>query len=42
MDTSYSWHSGTDRVAARWAVPVGLLPDELLSTWLTRAACQAV
>lgn len=38
MDTSYSWHSGTDRVASRWAVPVRLLPDELLSTWLTRAA----
>lgn len=38
MDTSYSWHSRTGRVVSRWAIPVSLLPDELFSSWLVRAA----
>lgn len=38
MDTSYSWHPGTARVVSSWPVPVPLLPDELLSSWLVRAA----
>lgn len=31
-------HQGSGRVAPRWGVPVALLPDELLSSWLARAA----
>lgn len=39
MDTAYSWHPGTVRVAATgWAIPVELLPDELFSSWLVRTA----
>lgn len=38
MDATYSWHPGTGRVVANWAIPVPLLPDELLSSWLVRAA----
>ncbi|WP_371873110.1 TniQ family protein [Geomonas silvestris] len=38
MATPYSWHPGSNDVVPRWAVPVQLLPDELLSSWLTRAA----
>ncbi|NTW88539.1 MAG: TniQ family protein [Desulfobulbaceae bacterium] len=36
MDSAYSWHPGTVRVTARWAVSVELLPDELFSSWLVR------
>ena len=38
MDSSYSWHPGTLRLASRWAVPKALLPDEILSSWLIRVA----
>lgn len=38
MDASYSWHPGTGRVVSRWTIPVPLFPDELFSSWLTRAA----
>jgi len=38
VDASYSWHPGTGRIVSTWAVPVSLQPDELLSSWLTRAA----
>lgn len=38
MDEAHSWHPGTRRVASRWAVPVDLLPDEIFSSWLVRAA----
>jgi len=38
MDAAYSWHPGISRVVSKWAVPVPLLPDELLSSWLVRAA----
>lgn len=36
MDSAYSWHPGTVRVKARWAVSVEILPDELFSSWLVR------
>jgi len=38
MDTPFRWHAGTDRLTSPWSVPVPLLPDELLSSWLIRAA----
>lgn len=38
MGPSNSWHSGSACVSASWAVPVPLLPDELFSSWLARAA----
>lgn len=39
MDTAHKRHPGTVRVAAPgWAIPVELLPDELLSSWLVRTA----
>jgi len=38
MDSAHSWHPGTLRVAPQWALPVPLYPDELFSSWLTRAA----
>ncbi len=38
MDSTYSWHPGTVRVTSRWAVPIDLLPDEIFSSWLVRAA----
>lgn len=38
MATSYAWHPGSGSVNSRWAVPVPLLPDEIVSSWLVRAA----
>lgn len=38
MDTAYAWHPGAVCVAPGWAIPVDLLPDELLSSWLVRVA----
>lgn len=38
MAPSYSWHPGAFRLASRWAVPTSLFPDEILSSWLLRAA----
>lgn len=38
MVTSYTWHQGADPVAPKWPIPVPLLPDELFSSWLVRAA----
>lgn len=38
MAAAYTWHPGSGRVVARWAVPVPLLPDEVFSSWLARAA----
>jgi len=38
VDATYSWHPGTGRVTSTWAVPAPLLPDELFSSWLVRAA----
>ena len=38
MDATYAWHPGAGRVMSAWAIPVPLLPDELFSSWLVRAA----
>lgn len=38
MDTTYTWHPGTVRVTPTWAIPVPLLPDEILSSWIVRAS----
>lgn len=38
MDASYTWHSGTRGVEPIWARSIALLPDELMSSWLVRAA----
>lgn len=38
MAATYSWHPGSDCVNPRWSVPVPLLPDEIISSWLVRAA----
>jgi hypothetical protein len=38
MDTPYAWHPGSDRIAVKDAVPVSLLPDEIISSWLVRHA----
>jgi len=38
MAKTYSWHPGSGRVASIWAVPVPIFPDEIISSWLVRAA----
>ncbi|WP_084488308.1 TniQ family protein [Pseudomonas sp. CFII64] len=38
MGTSYSWHPGARGLRSRWPITPALLPDELLSSWLVRAA----
>jgi hypothetical protein len=38
MGTAYEWHPGSRCLNPQWAVPVPLLPDELFSSWLVRAA----
>lgn len=38
MGTSHEWHPGSRCLNPQWAVPVPLLPDELFSSWLVRAA----
>lgn len=38
MASSHAWHSRTDRINGHWPVPVPLMPNELFSTWLVRAA----
>lgn len=38
MDEAYTWHPGAHRLASKWPIPVNLQPDELLSSWLVRAA----
>lgn len=38
MAKTYSWHSGSHCVSPRWTVHVPLLPDEIISSWLVRAA----
>lgn len=38
MVATHSWHPGTHNVNPRWEVLVPLLPDELFSSWLVRAA----
>lgn len=38
MDASYAWHPGACGISPIWARPVPIYPDELLSSWLVRAA----
>lgn len=38
MAASYAWHPGSGSVNSRWPVSVPLLPDEIVSSWLVRAA----
>lgn len=38
MGTAYSWHPRSDPVNPEWPLMPPLLPDELLSSWLIRAA----
>lgn len=38
MAETYSWHPGSSCVTPSWEVPVPLLPDEIISSWLVRAA----
>ncbi|WP_162999150.1 TniQ family protein [Pseudomonas viridiflava] len=38
MDAPYSWHSGARCLNPRWPLTPNLLPDELFSSWLIRAA----
>ncbi len=38
MATAFQWHPGNHCINPQWALPVPLLPDELLSSWLVRAA----
>lgn len=38
MDTAYAWRPGNRAVSARWPVPTNLFADEILSSWVTRAA----
>lgn len=36
MDQTYSWHSGSPVVSPKWGVPIALLPDESLSSFILR------
>ena len=38
MAQTHTWHPGSDCVKPRWSLEVPLLPDELFSSWLIRAA----
>lgn len=38
MVAAYAWHPGNSSVNSRWGVTVPLLPDEIISSWLVRAA----
>lgn len=38
MDASHAWHPGACGISPVWARPVPIYPDELLSSWLVRAA----
>ncbi len=38
MDTSDAWYPGSPCLSSVWGVPVPLLSDELLSSWLVRAS----
>lgn len=38
MAAPYSWNPGDEGVMSPWAIPVPLLPDEIISSWLVRAA----
>jgi len=36
MDATYSWHPGAAIGKSRWPVPMCMMPDELISSWLVR------
>lgn len=38
MDPAHEWHPGTACLTPGWTIRVPVLPDEILSSWLTRAA----
>jgi len=38
MDSADSWYPGGHPLSKQWPVPTSILPDELLSSWLVRAA----
>lgn len=38
MEASYTWHPGARCLAPRWPLTPPILPDELFSSWLVRAA----
>ena len=38
MAATHRWHPGATAVAPRWTIPVSLLPDESIGSFLTRAA----
>lgn len=38
MGAADAWHPGEASVAPKWAVPIALLADETISSWLVRAA----
>lgn len=38
MVAAYAWHPGNSSVNSHWGVSVPLLPDEIVSSWLVRAA----
>lgn len=38
MVTPHTWHPGARWLDPKWAIPIELQPDELLSSWLVRAA----
>ena len=40
MGTTYAWHPGAHWLSPGWGVPIALMPDELFSGWLSRAAAQ--
>lgn len=38
MDASHTWHPGSVDVKPQWVISTPVFPDELLSSWLIRAA----
>ena len=38
MDSAHTWHPGETNLEPVWPIPVSLLPNESISSWLVRAA----
>ncbi|HUX89244.1 MAG TPA: TniQ family protein [Gallionellaceae bacterium] len=38
MVATYTWHPGSDSVNSQWVITVPLMQDEVISSWLVRAA----
>ena len=38
MSPTYAWHPGAQAGRADWPIPVALLPDETITSWLARCA----